>query len=69
MCGLPLVLSGALLQILGVTKREWGFKLSLLSVFRGISVVDVERADISFTVPLFWSCEYSHDVIYTLTAA
>lgn len=33
----------------------------LLSVFRGISVVDVERADISFALPLFWSCEYTHN--------
>lgn len=31
----------------------------LLSVFRGISVLDVERADVSFALPLFWSCEYS----------
>lgn len=31
----------------------------MLSVFRGISVLDVERADVSFTLPVFWSCEYS----------
>lgn len=28
--------------------------------------MDVERADISFALPLFWSCEYSHDMICTL---
>lgn len=31
----------------------------VFSVFRGISVLDVERADVSFTLPVFWSCEYS----------
>lgn len=31
----------------------------MFSVFRGISVLDVERADVSFTLPVFWSCEYS----------
>lgn len=31
----------------------------VLPVFRGISVVDVERADISVALPLFWTCEYN----------
>lgn len=37
--------------------------------FRGISVMDVERTDISVALPLFWSCEYSHDTICSLIAA
>lgn len=31
--------------------------------------MDVERADVSVAVPLFWSCEYSDNMISTPTAA
>ena len=42
-----------------LTFRTGFLTSSMVLSFRGVSVLDVERADVSSSLPVFWSCEYS----------